>query len=68
METLKMNNQPLVSIIIASYNCEHYIERCINSLLNQTYDNIEIIVCDDMSTDKSYDILESYSNNGKIIL
>lgn len=45
---------PLVSIGIALYNHEKYIEECLVSIINQTYDNIEIIVIDDGSKDQSY--------------
>lgn len=52
----------LVSVIIAAYNVEAYINECIESLLNQTYKNIEIIVCDDCSTDKTLEILLQYKD------
>ncbi len=50
--------EKLVSVIIASYNHEKYIEATIKSVLNQTYQNIELIVQDDCSTDNSVDILK----------
>lgn len=45
--------QPLVSIIIACYNAEQYIDQCMTALVEQTYPNIEIVVCDDASKDNS---------------
>jgi len=53
-------NNPLVSIIIPCYNIEKYIDVCLNSLLKQTYINIEIICINDWSTDKTLDILQEY--------
>ena len=55
-----MQKKPLVSILIASYNKENYINRCIKSCLNQTYENLEIIFVDDSSTDKSFEIAKKY--------
>lgn len=51
--------KPLVSIIIPVYNVEKYIEKCVNSLLDQTYDNIEILLINDGSTDNSGNICDS---------
>lgn len=51
----------LVSIIIAAYNAEPYISRCLDSVLNQTYRNIEVIVIDDASTDNTLSIIEAYA-------
>lgn len=48
-----MTNNPKVSVIIPVYNREHLIQRSINSVLNQTYKNIEVIVIDDASTDET---------------
>ena len=57
----------LVSVIIPVYNSEKYLEECLNSILNQTYENIEIIVVDDGSTDSSSDILKKYSDRVVIL-
>ena len=63
-----MYDNNLVSVIIPVYNSERYIERTINSVLNQTYKYIEIMVVDDCSTDKSAKIVhELQQNNNKII-
>lgn len=56
-----MNNMPLVSVIIACYNAEKYIDICLDALCRQTYPNIEIIVCDDASKDNSWPILNSWA-------
>ncbi len=51
-----------VSIIIPVYNVESYLDRCLKSVVEQTYSNIEIIVVDDGSIDDSYKIVEKYTN------
>tara|TARA_R100001086_G_scaffold234049_2_gene156038 strand:- start:108 stop:872 length:765 start_codon:yes stop_codon:yes gene_type:complete len=60
---------PKVSIIIPCYNAEKWIEKCINSALNQTYENIEVIVVDNESNDNSLIILnEKFGKNDKVII
>jgi len=66
-----MNNNTtneLVSIVVTSYNHAEYLEQRLQSLLDQTYSNFEIIVVDDNSTDNSRQVLEKYRNNPKIKL
>ncbi len=58
---------PLVSIIIPVYNGENYVKEAIDSALNQTYKNIEIIVVNDGSTDKTHEIIKSYKDKIKYI-
>ena len=58
---------PKVSVIIPSYNCERYIKKTIDSILNQTSNDIEIIVVDDGSTDVTKDIISSYDSRVKLI-
>lgn len=50
------------SIIIPAYNCEKYIDICIKSILTQNFKDYEIIVVDDCSNDKTYDLLKKYEN------
>lgn len=52
-----------ISIIVPVYNVEKYLERCVNSILNQTYANTEIILVDDGSTDRSGSICDEFANN-----
>ena len=52
----------MISIIIPMYNSEKYIEKCIESILNNLYKNFEIIVVDDGSTDDSIKIVKKYTN------
>ena len=61
-----MNAKPLVSFIISAYNSEDFIERSICSIFNQTYENIEIVVIDDCSTDSTNLILNNLSKASKL--
>lgn len=54
-----------ISIIVTVYNSEDYLERCLNSLIKQTYKNIEIVIVNDGSTDKSYQIISEYQKKDK---
>lgn len=57
----------LISIVIPIYNVDKYIEKCLNSVVKQTYKNIEIILVDDGSPDNCGKICDSYANNDKRI-
>lgn len=54
--------KPLVSVCITSYNYEKYLERAINSVVNQNYENMELIIIDDCSSDRSPEIIKKYSS------
>ena len=54
-------NEELISIIVPVYKVEKYLERCINSVLNQTYTNIECIIIDDGSPDQCPEICDRYA-------
>lgn len=56
-----LTDGPLVSVVVPVYNVEKYLERCVDSLLRQTYQNLEIILVDDGSTDGSLKIMEKYA-------
>ena len=56
------NNLPLVSVCIPAYNNADYISETIDCILNQTYKNIELVICDDHSTDKTVEVIQSYSD------
>ncbi|MBO5566982.1 MAG: glycosyltransferase family 2 protein [Succinivibrio sp.] len=59
--------QAKISVIVAVYNAESTIGRCLDSVLSQTIKGIEIIVVDDCSTDASKKILQDYSNNNRCV-
>lgn len=70
MEITKDNTSPLVTIGIPVYNVEPYIEKCLLSVLNQTYTNLEILVVDDLGTDHSMEIvanMQMSQPNGQLI-
>lgn len=54
---------PKVSVIIPNYNHEAYLDERIQSVLNQSFDDFEVIILDDVSTDNSRDVIEKYRNN-----
>ena len=60
-ENNKSANRPLVSVVIPVYNVEKYLRECVDSVINQTYRQIEIILIDDGSTDSGGDICEKYA-------
>ena len=51
---------PKLSVIVPVYNVEKYIDKCLNSLVNQTLDDMEIVIVNDGSKDKSKDIINKY--------
>ncbi|MFK4345267.1 MULTISPECIES: glycosyltransferase family 2 protein, partial [unclassified Paenibacillus] len=55
-----MKNDIEVSVIVPVYNVEKYLRKCLDSLVKQTMDNIEIIVVDDGSTDQSSEIIKEF--------
>jgi len=55
------NNLPLVSIVVVSYQQVNFLKPCIESILAQTYKNIEIIIADDGSTDQSHEVIRTYA-------
>ena len=57
---------PKVSIIVAVYNVEKYLRQCLDSLVNQSLQDIEILCINDGSTDSSLEILNEYSKNDSL--
>lgn len=58
----------MISVIIVSYNAESSISRCIDSIINQTYQNFELIIINDGSTDKTLEIIDKYEIKDKRII
>ena len=59
-------SNPLVSVIIPNYNHARYLEQRLDSVLNQTYQNFEVIILDDHSTDNSLEVINRYKDNPHI--
>jgi len=61
-----MNEQAMVSIVVATYNMAHFIDQTIDSLLCQSWKTIEIIVVDDGSTDNTDEVMSRYKSDGRV--
>ena len=61
------NTTPLISVIVPIYNVEEYLDKCVNSILNQTYRNLEIILVDDGSPDNCPKMCDDYAKKDKRI-
>lgn len=61
-----MNKKPLVSVIVPNYNYARFLEQRMETLLCQTYKNIEVILLDDASTDESLEIIKLYQHNSRV--
>ena len=60
-EELMQKKNPLISVIVPVYKVEQFIHRCVDSILNQTYTNLEIILVDDGSPDRCGEICDEYA-------
>ena len=58
-----MSKRPLVSVIMSVYNEEEYIEKSLQSILNQTIQDFEVIIFDDCSTDDTVEIINNFKDN-----
>lgn len=63
-----MNEKPLISVIVPIYNVANYIRSCVSSILHQTYDNLEIILVNDGSTDDSMEQISDLISDSRIIV
>lgn len=62
---MNIKEKPELSVIVPIFNSELYLEKCIYSILNQTYTNFEVILVDDGSKDHSLDICRKYAQEDK---
>jgi len=68
LNMLREKNNPLISVIIPCYNAEEFVDLAVRSIMKQTYSNLEIIVLDDCSTDRTGLILENLANEDERIV
>ena len=66
MRSSMHKNIDKISVIMTTFNSQNVVERAINSILNQTYQNIEFLILDDNSEDNTHNVLKKYENE-KII-
>lgn len=64
---MKDENKPEVSVVITNYNYGQYLEQAIESVLNQTYEPIQLFIIDDASSDNSHDLLKKYAKKSEVI-
>ena len=57
---------PKISVIVPVYNVEHYLSKCLDSLVTQSFDDFEIIIVDDGSTDNTISILKDWSKTNDL--
>lgn len=65
---MNRQNNPLVSVIVPVYNVEQYLDECLNSIRQQTYENLEIIVVEDCSTDNSLNTFIKHAEDSRVKL
>jgi glycosyltransferase involved in cell wall biosynthesis len=58
-----MNDEPLLSVLVLAYNHESYIGECIDSFINSNYENLEIVVLDNGSSDRTFERVTSLKSN-----
>jgi len=61
-------NKELISIVVPVYNVEKYLDKCVKSIINQTYDNLQIILVDDGSKDNSGKLCDLWGQRDRRIL
>ena len=62
---MNRKGKPELSVIVPIFNSELYLEKCVESILNQTFENFEVILVDDGSSDRSLDICRKYEQKDK---
>ena len=62
----KISVNPLVSVIVPNYNHARFLDERMESILGQTYQNFEVIILDDVSTDNSREVIEKYRNDPRV--